>query len=329
VLKQKKLKVFKFVLYYPVDGWQPREWVTEVASLVDFPVTYTEYAKVECQKYLPNFEPEVIYHGVNKKEFYPLEAEFNKKFRNEYFGGKADGKFLITNVNRNWMRKDVPRTLEVFSKFKKLHPDSFLYLHMKNNDLFCDIMEVAKQFDLTIGEDYSMPTVDGNPNKYSELTGVPVQVLNAIYNTSDVIVSTSMGEGWGLSSTEAMATKTPVIMPNHTSFPEICGDGRGQLAETKGWVCFGRDDWNRVRPMVDSDDILKKIEYVYNNRSEAKKMADKAYEWVTTDLTWEKVCEKWKEVFLRASTEIPNIGRNDECPVCKIKYKKCIHGKNK
>ena len=48
--------------------------------------------------------------------------------------------------------------------------------------------------------------------------------LNNLYNIFDVFLSTTSGEGWGLTTIEAAITKTPLVIPKCTSFPEIFGD---------------------------------------------------------------------------------------------------------
>ena len=125
-LKKRDMKVFKYIHYFPVDGWQPDEWTTKVVNNIEIPVTYTNYASKEINKVNPKLKLDVVYHGTNLKEFYPVDVKTKKSFRHDFFHGLADGKFLITNVNTNWLRKDIPRTLEIFSKFKILNPDSFL-----------------------------------------------------------------------------------------------------------------------------------------------------------------------------------------------------------
>ncbi|NCY12365.1 MAG: glycosyltransferase, partial [Burkholderiaceae bacterium] len=47
-----------------------------------------------------------------------------------------------------------------------------------------------------------------------------------MYNASDLYVTTTLGEGWGLTLTEAMATRTPVICPISTSFIEMTDNGK-------------------------------------------------------------------------------------------------------
>ena len=67
----------------------------------------------------------------------------------------------------------------------------------------------------------------------------------------------------------------------------------------------------------------------YDHPEKSKEMAENAYKWVQ-DYSWEKVCEKWIEIFREATEDkvaVPKIGRNDPCPFCNdgvTKWKKCI-----
>lgn len=97
------------------------------------------------------------------------------------------------NVNRNQQRKDIPRMMLAFKEFKKRRPDSVLYLHMAPIDQGWDLVETVKGLGLTINEDVLFPGANFSPNH-----GFPIDVVNKIYNASDVVASTTLGEGWGL-----------------------------------------------------------------------------------------------------------------------------------
>jgi len=112
-------------------------------------------------------------------------------FRKQYFGPLADT-FIITNVNRNQQRKDIPRTIAVFEEFRKHVPNSTLYLHCAIKDQGWDLAEVCKTFGFDTSKDVIFPKNFG-PNQ-----GYPREVLNLIYNASDVVISTTLGEGFGL-----------------------------------------------------------------------------------------------------------------------------------
>jgi glycosyltransferase involved in cell wall biosynthesis len=45
--------------------------------------------------------------------------------------------------------------------------------------------------------------------------------LARMYNAADLTLSTSLGEGWGFSFTEALACGCPLALPMHTSGREL------------------------------------------------------------------------------------------------------------
>lgn len=338
--KERKLAT---IFYFPIDGEPKENWIKQSVSLFDFPVTYTNFAKEKCLKYDPALSNKLkfIYHGVNTKDFYPYDFAKRQQFRKDMLHDNA-GKFLVVNVNRNQPRKDLARTLATFAEFHKKKPNSFLYLNCQAEDTGGNIHEMARNYDLVVGKDYSTPSM----KLFSSNQGVPIEILNGIYNAADLVISTTLGEGWGLSTTEAMATKTPVVMPNNTSLPEICGkDGeRGLLADSGKTLSehfvLGINDKEVSRPLTNIDSMVEKMIRVYDHKDEASKMANRAYEWVKT-ITWEEIAKQWLKVFEEAENLVtfrrnvkeakaikgitsPNIGRNDPCPCLSgKKYKAC------
>lgn len=318
-------KVFKWIFYYPIDSKPKENWLTKTALLADIPVVYTQYGYEESVKLVPALKDKlvVIPHGVETGIFKPMDEETRKKFRHDYFVGMADNKFLITNVNRNQPRKDIARTMKGFADFKKQAPEALLYLHMKNVDVAYTIDEVAREFGLIPDQDYI------TPKDFNEHDGLPPEIVNLIYNASDVVVTTTLGEGWGLSMTEAMAAKIPVIAPNHTSLTEILGGDRGYLVQagrtTSEWVMLQLDN-ERARPLVNIPDFVENLMRVRNNREEAAQRAENAFQFVTTNWSWSVVGQMWREVFRKANTveKKIKIGRNDPC-FCGSgkKYKHC------
>lgn len=184
-------KKFRSICYYPIDGEPKENWIKNV-SVVDFPVAYCEFCKKMSEKMYPDVpELSVIPHGVNTREYYPHPETDVKSFREKYFGPQAH-KFVFTNLNRNQQRKDVPRTIMAFKEFKKQVPDSILYLHMAKKDQGWDLPEVCKSFGMSTKEDIIFPENFG-PNQ-----GYPREIVNMIYNISDCVVSSCLGEGFGL-----------------------------------------------------------------------------------------------------------------------------------
>jgi len=298
----RRLKKFVTVGYYPIDGVPKKSWV-DCMNTFDVPVTYTEFGKKESIAIVPSIADkiQVIPHGVNVKDFFPLKKEQADSFRRQYFANNAD-KFIVTNLNRNQQRKDIPRTLLAFKEFKKLRPNSVLYLHMAPKDQGWNLLEVLKATGLSLNEDVLFPGNDFSPNQ-----GFSVSVVNGIYNASDVVISTTLGEGWGLSSTEAMACKTPVIFPDNTALTEIVGAERGYLVKSgatpSDYTILPHDN-EIVRPTTDVGDLVEKLVDVYDNREEAKRRAENAYSWVTSNLIWKRdIVPQWDKLITGAVSD--------------------------
>jgi glycosyltransferase involved in cell wall biosynthesis len=289
-------KKFKSICYFPIDGVPKEKWIKNI-SAVDYPVAYSQFgADMAAQAYPDVPELDIIPHGVNTSNYFPLPKEQVEEFRARYFGDHAD-KFIMMNLNRNQQRKDIPRTLQAFVEFRKQVPESILYLHMAQNDQGWNLPEVCNAYGLNTTSDVIFPQNFG-PNQ-----GYPLQVVNMLYNCVDVVVSTTLGEGWGLSWSEAMAAKTPVIMPRNTALVEAISEDKGYLVNSgtnPSLFTVLPHDNEVIRPLVDVEDLVDKMLQVHSNPEEAKERAERAYEWVTTKLAWGAngpVVDRWIKVF--------------------------------
>jgi len=308
-LKQKN-HPHRSICYFPVDGIPKSEWVRNV-SYPDRKFAYSEFGKAEAQKAYPEIgDVDHIPHGVNLNDYYPLDEEKVTAFRNQYFGVLAD-RFIFTNLNRNQQRKDIPRTLQAFKEFRKQVPESVLYLHMAKQDQGWNLEEVCKAYGFNTTEDVIFPENFG-PNQ-----GYPREVVNMLYNCSDCVISTCLGEGWGLSWIEAMATKTPVIMPGNTAMIENITEDRGWLTKSGTNPSLSTvlpHDNEVIRPLVDVDDMVEKMLEVYNNKDEVNRRVENAYNWVKEELDWQgKIGQRWVEVFDEEVSKLADF--NKEVPL--------------
>lgn len=296
-------KEFKSIVYYPIDGRPKEKWLHNV-NACDYLVSYSEFGKAESLKVLPTMkEPLVIPHGANTKDFHPVDKKDADAFKAQYFGALAS-KFVITNLNRNQQRKDIPRTIAAFVEFRKHVKDSILYLHMAKKDQGWDILEILNNYGLSSSEDVIFPENFG-PNQ-----GYPLPIVNMVYNISDCVVSTTLGEGWGLSWIEAMAAKTPVIMPANTALIE-------NIDDEKGWLCKSGsnpslftvvpNDNEVIRPLVDVEDMVEKMVAVHNDPKEAARRAENAYNWVVTKMDWRNcIVPQWVSLFDKVYEDLNN-----------------------
>jgi hypothetical protein len=309
-IKQKKKEAnqrqFKSIFYFPVDNKLRTEECKNL-EFFDLLVTYTEYGRSRVLNHRPELQPKlkVIPHGNNSRDFYPLEEESNMAFRKDYFGKNSE-KIIISNINRNQSRKDIPSTIFAFRQAqwqlqeKGLADKIFLYLHMNPKDpMGWDIPLLMKQTELKEGIDYMILSEEDGAK------GVSVETLNQIYNASDIYLSTTLGEGWGLGITEAFSTKLSVICPLHTSLEEITDMGRRAFViDELNPCCFWKE--NIVREQVSiyqTADLITELSahiYSYDVNAEEKLLReakiDRAYKYVQ-GLEWSEICKRWIEYF--------------------------------
>lgn len=296
--KEKNRKGFKSIFYFPVDCHIIEE-LTKDIEFFDLLVTYTEFARNEVLRFQPQLKGKikVIPHGNNSKDFYPMPEQEKLAFRQEYFGENAE-KIIITNVNRNQPRKDIPNTIFGFIEAKAIWdpslPPPFLYLHCHPQDpMGWDLRAIMLQTNLEEDVDYKLL-----PKQY-ELEMVPTELVNKIYNASDIFLTTTLGEGWGLTFSEAAGCKLPIIAPYTTSFMEMSGYGqRAYMLETIYPICQPND--NVIREQTDIYEIAEKLvllsQHIKNQSNDLKKRVELNYEWAKS-IEWSIVCKSWADYF--------------------------------
>lgn len=298
-LRERGMNVFKTVFYFPVDAKLKKSWVDTVAA-ADFPVVYTEFGKQEVLRHVPELEDRlsVIYHGNNPDHFFPIQdKEDVKAFRKQFFREQADDRFLIVNVNRNQPRKDIARSLMILKELWDRGRRPLLYLHMQYEDSGGNIFTMAEQLGLGKEYEFFLPS----PKVFTANQGMPIEDVNRIYNAADLVMSTTLGEGWGLSATEAMATKTPLLIPDNTSFSEIGANNRAALvpsgADLSHFIVKEMDN-DRIRPLTDVKAAADRIEEIMDGKNLPNVNA--AYQWVR-ELDWSNICKSWIELIDRAA----------------------------
>lgn len=297
--KDANKKVFKSIFYFPVDNNTLIYPLVRKLEFFDRLITYTEFGRKEVQRLNPKVRVRVVPHGHNFKDYYPLEPAQIETFKKEYFG---ENRFIITNVNRNQPRKDLPNTIFGFIEAKKIWdsrlPKPFLYLHTHPKDpMGWDIRAIMLQTDLVEDEDYKLL-----PKEYED-SMCPTETLNQIINASDVFLTTTLGEGWGLTFTEAAACKVPIIAPYTTSFVEMSDYGKNAFMLYNFYPFCNTFD-NVIREQTDINEIAERLLYVASckhglipdGQKILNEKVDRAYRWVKL-WDWKEVCKTWIEHF--------------------------------
>jgi glycosyltransferase involved in cell wall biosynthesis len=290
---------FKSIVYFPIDS-EPRPSDLKILNFFDEVVTYTEYGKNVMKNLIPESllkKVKVIPHGCNTKEFYPLSKEEKLKAKLEILGEAGNEEtYLFGTVNRNSARKDLACLILGFATFKFTNnPNSVLYLHCNPTDPSgINVFRLCERVGLQVGKDVILPS------EYSENKGYSEEKLNRIYNSLDCFITTTTAEGWGLTVTEAMATKTLVICPKHTSLTEITNNGDLTLNFMFQQPMIFVNDFEKVRFVTNPNEVNTLLGVAYNLKNEEQELQDvvalkieNAYNKVK-NMSWESVAKEFK-----------------------------------
>lgn len=126
--------------------------------------------------------------------------------------------FIVGNVNRNQPRKRLDLTIKYFAEWiiNSDIRDAYLFLHVApTGEMSYDVMQLMKYYGLSNRLILSEPDLGH---------GVHESALAATYGTFDIQVTTTQGEGWGLTQMEGMACGIPQVVPDWAALGEWAKD---------------------------------------------------------------------------------------------------------
>lgn len=289
----KEVKLPKIIVYFPVDSEEHDvEWYKNF-DIVSEVVTYTEFGRRVINKLMPEMKVHVIPHGVDTSVFFKA-FENRQLARAALFGGaKKDllDAFIVLNANRNQPRKRLDVTIKGFSEFIKDKPKENirLYMHSGVRDSSIDIPKITERYHVN----NRLIVTNLNPG----IQVVPDNKLNVIYNSCDVGINTSMGEGWGLTSIEHAVTGAPQIIPNHSACTEIFSDGCGIFVEPVAEFTF--DHTATVGKLVDAAGVANALQKLWDDKHLYNEVAEKAFTRFTgIEYNWQTIAKQWSELIL-------------------------------
>lgn len=164
-------------------------------------------------------EGEYVPCGIDTSVFYH-DAEGRKQFREVH--GVADDEFLIGMVGLNAGspdRKGYGFAFDVIRKFVDAHPKTKVYVHCGKPEGENGAINLYEQRRILGLDDVVFFPPQMGPE------GFPEAYLRHAYSAMDVLLHTSLTEGFGVPIVEAQACGTPVVANAATSVTELLGPG--------------------------------------------------------------------------------------------------------
>lgn len=298
------------IAYIPIDGTNyPPIW-GQISSLVanTDPIPNSPepfFQPVIMSEHGRTLYPDapLIYHGVDTERYRPVDATHPITMSSgTVIRSKADAKralglepndFLVLRVDRNSHRKNYADSWRALVPLMKRYTNIHVWFHCKAEG---DSVELAQ----VLGREPAVANRFHFPGSFNTRVGWDENDLLAVYNAADVFLSTSSGEGFGLTLAEAAACALPIVAQNVSAIPEVVGPGAILLDPARlTTVDAGQDQWlPNVEAFTDALDRL------YNSRKMRRELGEAGRNHVTR-LTWDEAARRFDQLITKTVQEHP------------------------
>ncbi len=315
-----------WVMHYPIDGHPISRFIGDIVKGSDVPVAMANYSWQLTKQEL-GFEPQYIPHFYKPEEFYNMGDELRGEIR--IAKGMVEDAFIIGCIARLNPRKHHQRLLYAFRKFldnktPEEQENIFLYLHLDPKDPlvfqdpnhnyqfleWIDTLGLGKNVIITPGANY--------------YEGLPASYINELYNSFDIHVIPTGGEGFGVPFIEASATGIPTIATDYTTTKEhlllrtpytdkiIKENEKGRRGIAVPYSRLNMELAAVNKAWIDVEKLTEAFETYYNDRDLIKEHGKNAQEYVETYYQYDTIMEKWAELIDKVYSNVELVSLRTE-----------------
>jgi D-inositol-3-phosphate glycosyltransferase len=165
--------------------------------------------------------------------------------------------FIVGNVNRNQPRKRLDLSVLYFAEWIKTRniSNAYLFLHVApTGEQGYDVHQLAQYCGIANRLILAEPEIGH---------GETEDRLCHTYNCFDVMLTTTQGEGFGLTTFEGMACGIPQIVPDWSGLGELCEDAAIKVPCTT--VACTPNKINVVGGVADREETIKALDALYGS----------------------------------------------------------------
>lgn len=270
--------------YMPVDGGHLNPAAIQELNRLHAAIWYTEFGHREAVKAGFKGKRHVITHGIDTGVFHPMNQAEARRLLDLNLPRNT---FVVGNPNRNQPRKRLDLTIGIFADWIRRHgvTDAFLLLHCAQKDTGWDLRRVAEYH----GVANKLLLTGGDAIRDLQSTSH----LRLIYSSLDVQMSTTLGEGWGLTTMEGMACGIPQLVPDSAALAE--------WAEPAVKIPCSRllmnPEINTTGALVDHEPFVEALEELYRDRLTRNEISACGLKHVRQDrFSWSAVARQFNAV---------------------------------
>lgn len=290
----------KKVGYVPVDARNVNKRFGERLNIFDYIVPYTEFARNELSYSGVTVPMSPIVHGVDTELFRPLNKKEVRALANI-----PNDWYVVQMVDRNGPRKRLDLGLYYFAEWvrtKHIPDNVYFYYHGALKDEGYDLGQLAKYLD-----DHYTRVYGKTPRIHDRLIftshyispreGIPLDKLPYLYNIADVKLSTTVGEGFGLTTAESMACGVANVVPRYSALGEWANGGV-EYIEINEIPYTTPKGVNTIGGIPDMRSAIKALDKLYRNPTYRNTIAKKGYDLITQDkFKWSNIADQFHTIF--------------------------------
>lgn len=192
----------KLVFYCPCDFANPKAGFFQFK--IDLLITMNDWAKSNLERLSLPFPVKTLEHLVTS--FCQLDSITRQESRRQFYMSKQFS-FIVGLVNANNCRKRLDLSIQAFRLFHQTIPNSLLVIkttvaEQKGvSNIFLNLKQLTADLPVIIFDQF-----------------LEHDQLNRLYNTFDLVINTTDGEGFGLIPFECCLAGTLSIIPRNSSF---------------------------------------------------------------------------------------------------------------
>jgi len=220
-------------------------------------IFWTQFGLDEARIGGYNGPASVIPLGVDLNVYFPLDKKEARQRRTS--SDFYQDKFIVGNVNRNQPRKRWDLTIKYFAQWVEwMHvEDAFLYLHVApTGDKGVNVQQLCKYYGILERLMLVEPHV---------FYGIAEHEMRDTCNCFDVSINTGQGEGFGLTTIEAMACGVPCIAPDWSGLGDWAKDAIELIPCTS--TAVGPPYINVIGGIPDQAMFMAALDKVYRDHS--------------------------------------------------------------
>ena len=247
-----------------------------------------------------------IPHALPEDVFFPLEKEKIKEYKMQLLGKDRKDHFTAIWINRNAKRKRPNDVLLSWKLFLEKTKNKKATLIMHTDPLDSEgpnLFETSKMLGIEENVFFSNQRLD-------------FEKINILYNVSDVCLTMSYAEGFGLGTLESMMTGTPVIAPKTGGLTKqvvnsIEGGANGVALDIDLKTMVG----SQTVPYIYEDYVSNEkfawalYKMFKMNDKQKNKLSKKVLRYVKKEFSYQKTIDMWDETMLKTLKEFKEYKR--------------------